>query len=381
MNISRVKIENFKSLKDIDINLANLNLLTGVNSSGKSSFIQALLLLKQNYQVIMNNILFGKEMINKALMNDNNPNTSFEKMPLNIDDGEYVKVNVNEIFFEEFYDEDIKISIFSNDTNKFELSFKKDLSFSATGTNRFNIFKSDFQYIQTNRIMPDILYKLSYKHIEKNILGTQGEYTAHYLSVNRHKSILESLRHPNSKTAQLLENVSLWLSEISENIEVKAKVYEELQSVDLKYTYTYGKTTTQDFTPLNVGFGITYVLPIITAILKAKRGDLIIIENPETHLHPKAQSKIAKLCALASANGIQIVLETHSDHILNGIRVAIKEGILKPQESKIYYFKKEKDNLATIIEQINIDKNGGIDRYPKGFFDQFDEDLDKLITW
>lgn len=381
MNINRVKIKNFKSLKDIDVNLSHLNLLTGVNSSGKSSFIQALLLLKQNYQVMMNNILFGQEMMAKASNNDGNPNTIFEKMPLNIDDGEYVEVNVNEIFFEESYDENIEISIFSNGTNKFELKFKKDLSFSASGTNRFNIFKSDFQYIQTNRITPDILYRLSNKHIEKNILGTQGEYTAHYLSVNRHKNILETLRHKESQTAQLLENVSLWLGEISENIEVKAKVYEELQRVDLRYTYTYGKTTTQDYTPLNVGFGITYALPIITAILKSQEGDLLIIENPETHLHPKAQSKIAQLFSIAAANGIQIILETHSDHILNGIRVATKEGILKPEQSKIYYFRKDKDNLETKIDQINIDNNGAIDRYPKGFFDQFDEDLDRLIVW
>ena len=381
MGINRVKIKNFKSLKDLDINLSNLNLLTGVNSSGKSSFIQALLLLKQNYQVMMNNILFGQEVIAKAFNKVDNPNTNFEKMPLNIDDGEYVKVNVNEIFFEESYDEDIEISIFSNGRNKFELKFKKDLSFSASGTNRFNIFKSDFQYIQTNRITPDILYRLSNKHIEKNILGTQGEYTAHYLSVNRHKNILENLRHKESQTAQLLENVSLWLGEISENIEVKAKVYEELQHVDLKYTYTYGKTTTQDYTPLNVGFGITYALPIITAILKSQEGDLLIIENPETHLHPKAQSKIAGLCSIAAANGIQIVLETHSDHILNGIRVATKERILQPEQSKIYYFRKDKNNLETKIDQINIDNDGAINRYPKGFFDQFDEDLDRLIVW
>jgi predicted ATPase len=330
----------------------------------------------------MNNILFGQEMIAKAFNNDDNPNANFEEMLLNIDDGEYVKVNVNEIFFEESYDEDIEISIFSNSTNKFELKFKKNLKFGASGTNRFNIFKSDFQYIQTNRITPNILYRLSNKHIEKNILGTQGEYTAHYLATHRLKELqIDALKHPQSITNHLLENVSLWLSEISENIEVKTKVYEELQSADLKYSYTYGKTTTQDFTPLNVGFGITYVLPIITAILKAKEGDLIIIENPETHLHPKAQSKIAMLCSIAAANGIQIILETHSDHILNGIRVATKENILEPEQSKIYYFRKDKDNLETKIDQINIDNNGVIDRYPKGFFDQFDEDLDRLIVW
>jgi len=122
-------------------------------------------------------------------------------------------------------------------------------------------------------------------------------------------------------------------------------------------------------------------LPIIVAILKAKEGDLLIIENPESHLHPAGQSKIAELCAIASANGVQIIVETHSDHFLNGIRVATKRGLMTPKQSKVYYFRKDKDELETKIDEINIDKNGGIDRYPKGFFDQFDEDLDKLITW
>lgn len=365
MNINKIEIKNYKSLKEVDINLSNLNLITGVNSSGKSSFIQALLLLKQNEDKFY---------------------ISRKKKPVNIN-GEYIKLgNKKDILFEEAYKEDILISIYAN-KKQLSLKFNTDnlsvdfIDIIPEEEETFNIFYDDFQYIQTDRIVPDISYKLSDEMIEKNLIGFKGEYCVHYLAVNRHKNILENLRHKDSKTSQLLENVSLWLSEISENIEVKAKVYEELQSVDLKYTYTYGKTTTQDYTPLNVGFGITYVLPIITAILKAKEGDLIIIENPETHLHPKAQSKIAKLCALASANGIQIILETHSDHILNGIRIATKEKILIPEQSKIYYFSKEKDQLETKIDLINIDKNGAIDRYPRGFFDQFDEDLDRLVIW
>jgi len=367
MKISRVKIKNFKSLKDVDIELSNLNIFTGVNSSGKSSFIQTLLLLKQN---------------------ENKFHTIDQNKKVSIND-KYVKLgNKKDILFEEAFKEDIQISIFSDkveyhlkfNTDNLDMAFESN-DFIFNEEDDFNLFYNCFQYISTNRITPTIFYALSDEELEKNLIGFQGEYTAHYLATNRHKTILENLRHKDSKTSQLLENVSLWLSEISENIEVKAKVYEELQSVDLKYTYTYGKTTTQDYTPLNVGFGITYVLPIITAILKAKEGDLIIIENPETHLHPKAQSQIAKLCALATANGIQIILETHSDHILNGIRIATKENILKPEQSKIYYLSKEKDKLETKIDLITIDKNGGIDRYPKGFFDQFDEDLNRLVIW
>jgi len=82
-----------------------------------------------------------------------------------------------------------------------------------------------------------------------------------------------------------------------------------------------------------------------------------------------------------SANGVQIIVETHSDHFLNGIRVATKKGLLTPEQSSVYYFRKDKDELETKIDEINIDKNGAIDNYPKGFFDQFDDDLDKLVLW
>ena len=121
-----------------------------------------------------------------------------------------------------------------------------------------------------------------------------------------------------------------------------------MQQVDLKYTYTYGDRTTQDFSPLNVGFGLTYSLPIIVAILKANPNDLIIIENPESHLHPKAQSKLAELFALASSIGIQLIIETHSDHILNGIRVATKKGLINSEQTKIYYLSKEENKLGII---------------------------------
>lgn len=366
MNIDKVKIKKFKSLRDIDIKLNNLTLITGVNSSGKSSFIQSILLLKQNQEKFYS--LRGSKITN---IND-----------------KYVKLgNKKDILFEEEFEENIEIKIL-NDKITHSLKFNtdnlemKDIQILIEDNESlFNIFYDDFQYITTDRIIPSISYLMSDEEIDKNLIGIEGEYTAHYLANNRHKNIIETLKHPRSQTAQLVENVSLWLSEISSNIEVKAKVYDELQQVNLTYSYTYGDNITKDYTPLNIGFGITFVLPVIVSILKAKEGDLLIIENPESHLHPAGQSKIAELCALASANGVQIIVETHSDHFLNGVRVATKKGLLTPEQSQIYYFRKDKDELETKIDKINIDKDGGIDRYPKGFFDQFDDDLDRLISW
>jgi len=361
MNIDRVQIKNFKSLKNIDIKLSNLTLITGVNSSGKSSLIQALLLLKQNED----NLYFNS------------------KKYLDIN-GKYIKLgNKKDILTINAYQEDIEIKV-SLKTILITMKFNnRDLKINFNGAENsdfYNIFQKTFQYIKTDRAIPSITYDLSDEDIEKNLIGFKGEYTAHYLAENRHKILnIGVLKHDNSKTYQLLENVSLWLGEISNGIEISATVYSELQQVNLTYSYTYGDNTTDKYTPLNVGFGITYVLPVIVAILKAKPNDLLIIENPESHLHPAGQSKVAELCAIASANGVQIIVETHSDHFLNGIMIATKNKILKPQESKIYFFKKEQDELETKVDELNINSEGKIDKWPKDFFDQYENDMMELL--
>lgn len=364
MKIDTVSIQNFKSLKDVTLELGDITLLTGVNSCGKSSFIQTLLLLKQNEDRI--------NMVKNPIVNIK---------------GDYLDLgNKRDILFQEAFDENISIKVSSKKrTGSFSFNnqdLKMMADFPLLGLEEsFNLFNDDFQYITTDRIAPSITYGLSDENIEQNIIGIQGEYTAHYLAKNKHKQIqIEALKHPNSKTKQLLENVSLWLGDISDGIEVKAKVYEELQNVNLTYSYTYGETTTNDFTPLNIGFGITYSLPIIVAIIKSKPGDLLIIENPESHLHPAGQAKIAELCAIAAANNVQILIETHSDHFLNGLRVSTKKKAIKPEQSQIYYFRKEKNALETIVENLRIDENGRINQeWPKGFFDEWDNRLDELL--
>ena len=194
------------------------------------------------------------------------------------------------------------------------------------------------------------------------------------------KLFISSTMDENTKTDRLLDNVSFWLSEISNGVKVLPKKHLDTHQASLSYQYTYGENTTNEYSPLNVGFGITYALPIIMAILKSKPNDLLIIENPESHLHPAGQSKIAKLCAIAVANGVQIIVESHSDHFLNAIRVATKQDILKPEDSAIYYFSKIADSMETKVEQLLIDKDGSINKdWPEGFFDEYRNLLDELL--
>lgn len=394
MKIDRVKIKNFKILKDIDITLSDLTLLTGINSGGKSSFIQSLLLLKQNQRnlyIINNSKIFEKlEELNKnenfLKLIESNKNISL------IINGDYVTLgDKKDILYQNVYDENMVIELFNED-NYYRVNCENKNLKITLDTNiminindnlderTLNIFYPDFQYITTDRISPTITYPLSELYVKNDLIGLNGEYTAHYLAENRHKELnIKELKHKNAKTNQLLENVSLWLGEISNGIDISAKVYPELQQANLTYQYTYGDNKTDEYTPLNVGFGVTYVLPIIVAILKSKPNDLLIIENPESHLHPKGQVQVATLCAIASSCGVQIIVETHSDHFLNGVRVATKQEILKPENSQIYYFEKDDETISTKIHKMNIDKDGKIDNWVKGFFDEYGKQLDELL--
>ena len=80
------------------------------------------------------------------------------------------------------------------------------------------------------------------------------------------------------------------------------------------------------------------------ALLSAKRGTLVLLENPEAHLHPQGQVRIGELIARTAASGVQILVETHSDHVLNGIRLAVHAGKIEPDQVKLQYFKRGEKN-------------------------------------
>ena len=138
------------------------------------------------------------------------------------------------------------------------------------------------------------------------------------------------------------------------------------------------------FRATNVGFGVSYALPPVVALLAPKpdgsnsREHLVVIENPEAHIHPAGQTAMAELAARAVASGSQVVLETHSDHVLNGVRLAVVEGILSPDVVVIHYF--ERSGLDVRMTTPVITDNGRLDIWPEGFFDQYERDLSRLIS-
>lgn len=137
-------------------------------------------------------------------------------------------------------------------------------------------------------------------------------------------------------------------------------------SYEIKYSFNTDASptgVTQEFTAKNVGFGLSYALPIIVAILSAQKDALLLIENPEAHLHPYGQAKLTELMCLAAQAGIQIIIETHSDHIINGALVACKQEKINKENIGIYQFNRDEEQHCAKATQIEVLEGGRIKKY------------------
>lgn len=383
--IKVVEIKNFKSIKNNQFNLKNLNLNLGLNGMGKSTFIQAILAMKQSEYLTAGELNLKGKYVNIGTTKD----ALYQ----------YAKKGEN-----------FSLSIQFDNTSPLSMSFdykidadyfryKPNLDFYGDKGEELEkignlLFNSNFQYLNANRIAPKSMYEKNYSSVVNNSnLGNSGEYTAHFIETHGSNFVeFDNLLHKDSKTVDtttdeviinktLINQINLWMGEISPGINVRTTSISS-EFVLLQYDFTqpnFGYTN--KYNPENVGFGITYGLPVVTALLAAKPGQLIIIENPESHIHPRGQAELGKLIAKTAMNDVQIIIETHSDHILNGIRVAVKEGDIDKNKVAIFYYDKVVKPSEQYSEVINIsiDKNGTLSDYPENLLDEWSNQLSKLF--
>jgi len=368
--INNIYLQNFKAFPEAEISPSRLNIFTGLNGMGKSTFLQSLLLLRQSY---LQNMLLDKGLL---------LNGDYIEIGKGKDAYSMYATDENLIIFELEWDEELKLIsefIYKADfdllpTNKLELSNNQLILQQALFTNKF-------QYLNAERISPKTFFPASAYQVEQNhSLGNHGEFTIHFLAKNQREEIpITNLAHPKAKSLALLTQVDAWMGEISPSVRVSSFLYDEFEIARLSYKFEVGDELTDELKPTNVGFGLTYVLPVVTAVLFARPGDLLIIENPESHLHPQGQARLGKLFALAAESGVQLFIETHSDHVLNGVRVAAKHKQISPENVGIFFFERYSEEHMTEIIQPFLDENGRLDKKPKGFFDEFGNQLDELL--
>ncbi|KJR40045.1 ABC transporter permease [Candidatus Magnetoovum chiemensis] len=372
----KIRLLNFKCFEDEVIELAPFNLLTGLNGMGKSTLIQALLLLRQSYEL---NLLQQEGIL--AL------------------NGELAQIgNAKDLRYQYAESDEIAIELSSNEyTNMIWKWYSKtDSDYLTQRQNDFapirslklfplfpSLFDTNFHYLNAERLGPRAYYDVStYKVVKRNQLGIKGEFAINYLNEYGDRNIpIEALKHPDTEGLTLYEQVNAWLSEIRPGTRVKTISNPNTSIVSSTYQFIGGRDAGNEFRPTNVGFGLSYIVPILVAVLGSTPGALIILENPEAHLHPKGQTQIGKLLALAAANGLQLIVETHSDHILNGLRVAVKKGLIAPDQTKILFFTGDviENKFKHYILTPKIDKDGRIDDWPDGFFDEWEKQLTELI--
>ncbi|MDO9017167.1 MAG: DUF3696 domain-containing protein [Deltaproteobacteria bacterium] len=129
----------------------------------------------------------------------------------------------------------------------------------------------------------------------------------------------------------------------------------------------------------NVGVGVSQLLPILVLCLAAPIGSTVLIEQPELHLHPSVQSQLATFFASCALSGRQIVIETHSEHLINRIRLIVAQGHLDNAEDVSVLFV-ERDGFGSSVRRVELRKDGGIDTWPRGFNDEAERTLKDILA-
>lgn len=347
--IKDITISNFKSLKEANLSFGRFNLLCGTNASGKSSLIQAILLMAQN-NVLDNEIVLNGELVSLG--------------------------NFREV---KNFDTSIETPVFISITD--DLNILSTLSFNETEViNKdvnYPIINKQLYYLSANRMgNSDVFEKAS----KRNVFGVLGEYAISFLQDKKENSMPEHLIYDESEeTAHVfIDEVNYWMKRITGST---LKV-EDIERTN-KLVLSYSNNKNYQVRTSNTGSGLSYVVSIIILGLGVgylskdiDEKPIIIIENPEIHLHPKAQAVLTEFLSWLS-NYMQIIIETHSDHIFNGFRKMIKKEKLNPENSNLFFFNLK--NNETMIKKIEISKNGKLMTMEKDLFDQFQIDLSELL--
>lgn len=369
--IKSYEIHNFKNHANTKLELGHLTILTGINGMGKSSVLQSMLVLRESF---MRNpqmpvlTLDGESFElggSASLVNGNMAVGQQDMLRLVINE------NHNHIEFVYNYPKDDKDELEADESLRIP---------NANIMGSISLFNNDFQYLSAFRTGPRLLYGSNTSVVDKHRQISQkmgmGEFAVNFLNKFGAENIaIEALQYPGSQSLGLYQQTEYWLSEISDGISFKINQLEK--QLEIRFGYEQAGKTTVYHSALNTGFGISYILSIIVAVLSAKPGALILIENPEAHIHPSGQAALMRLITLAAGNGVQIVLETHSDHIVNGALVTIKEHLLEKKLLTVYFFDRDVHFNAYPIK-LSVGESGRLQNVPKGFFDQMKMDLEVL---
>ena len=387
--LARIDLRDFKCFTLLRLPLRPLTLLSGTNASGKSSVIQALALLHQTMRehewssfLMLNggavqlgttadvvDQVHGHRACSFSLHEDDGSSVHWEA------EGDRTELAMAVKYVRASFADGTGWDAAGSDPLRYLLP--RDALTSAKARSLARRVRQ-LNYLTAERLGPRETYPLENQR-QLPVVGPQGQYTASVLYSGGENRVLKGLAIGGTAPT-LLRQTQARMGEFFPGCEFVVDDVRKANAV------TLGIRTSRrmDFhRPVHTGFGLTQVLPIVVAALSAAQDGLLLIENPEVHLHPAGQAHMGEFLTEVAAAGVQVILETHSDHVLNGIRRAVKRSALSPEAVALHFFRQRKDDdeNAAQVQSPVLDRDGNIDSWPDGFFDQFDKDMNHFAGW
>ena len=367
-----VGLTNFKCFDSVSLACAPLTLLCGGNGVGKSSVIQSLLVLRQSY-------LTGELQAGRLVLG-----------------GELTDLGTGQ---------DVLCESAERDAVAFELhavsgagSWRQSFTYlrasqsleaaeeggpEGTGSlaewDRTPPLGGRVVYISADRIGP----RKSHLHHEvfarRGDIGARGEYALNYLAAEGDEMMArDDPRRAGSANRRLSGLVDHWLQQVTPGAHLQMETIQHADVIVAGFAFDRpGDVRTRPYRATNVGFGLSYTLPVLTSLM-APAGTMCLIENPEAHLHPLGQTRLGELAVRAAIAGVQVITETHSDHFMDGVRIAVRDGLIQPDQVAFHYF--DREGGKTRVSSPQVDAEGRLSAWPVGFFDQHEENLARLLA-
>lgn len=359
--LEHIDIKGFKCIDEQKIVFRPLTIVAGPNSSGKSTLLQAILLslsaAKQKHIALLRDVI--------------KPFSVFEDVFNQYTRADRIRLQLS-------YDNAIlELTQDHNKTNLFQGNLKQ-MSDYLSGCDKSLVdpempilsYEENFFYLSANRIGPQETAELN-REIR---VGQNGQYTIGLYELEKDKPVAEPLLVEEADAKTLKAQIAWWLSMIAG--QKSAVATQKVTSTLVKLSYSIDELT--QVSPLNTGAGNSYLFRILVMCLTSKPGDVLLIENPEIHLHPGAQARLGSLFAFLAQRGVQLIVETHCEHLINRIRYEIYKGNIAFDKVVLYY----KPSLSKPFAEMLVNKGGHFTMvngheidFPTGFFDATLEEL------
>ena len=402
--ITELRAQNFKSWQDTGaLHFAPLTGLFGANSSGKTSILQILLLLKQTVEQPSDwnePLYFGDE---GSLVNLGNFNDVIHKHKLDLSldiSVSWKSSTVTDINkYIRFYNLNVEtVSPSQSDRDRSgEISFSTNIFRGAV--NNFH-YKTDLYKFDGQQ--PDLFRCYGLRTARTEIRDISSRFEEAFEKLFSRILYLGPLRehprphytwegdHPKGIGQEGEKAISALLSGRIRHLSIDEQILKWLKQLELIDSYDLHPVsdTGRDYEFLvkkykdgpevrltDVGFGVSQVLPVLILCYYTPEGSILILEQPEAHLHPKVQSELADvLIDVVKNRNVQIILESHSAHLLHRLQRRIAEEEVSADQTA-FYFCQINDGTSE-IERLDVDEYGNIRNWPQNFFG---DDLGDLV--